>query len=453
VTAAVLLAVPLAGLVVLLAAPGADITWEHHPSHFWLVVATAAVSFALAWSTADVARRRGDARLSLVSCAFLVAAGFLALHALATPKVLLDAPNQGFTVATPVGLVLASLLCAASAAPLDRERAAWVVRRTPALRAGLLALLGLWAVVSLAELPPLDDPTPLERAHGALVVAAALALVAYGYAAVRYLTLARRSPSPVLLAVVAAFVLLAEATVAVALARNWHASWWLWHLLMLLAFAAIAWAVRREPPAERFSDLYLDDTSCGVREVSVLFADLEGFTSYSDARDPREVSAMLNARFGAVVPALRGAGAEIDRLMGDAVLATFNTRGDQPDHAVRAAGAALSVQRAAGAVDAEHPDWPRFRVGVNTGEAVVGVLGAGEGRSYTVVGDTVNVAARLEAAAPVGGVVVGAATLERLGPAAGASPLGSLAVKGKREPVAAYRLSSLDARQGAGEES
>jgi class 3 adenylate cyclase len=450
---AVLLAVPLAGLALLLAAPDTDVVWEHHPSHFWLVVATAALSFALAWSTADVARRRGDARLSLVSCAFLVAAGFLGLHALATPKVLLDTPNQGFTVATPVGLVLAALLCAASAAPLGRERAAWVVRRTPALRAGLLALMGAWAVVSLAELPPLDDPTPIERASGALVVAAVVALAAYGYAAVRYLVLARRSPSPVLYAVVAAFVLLAEAMTAVALARNWHASWWLWHLLMLLAFAAIAWAVRREPPAERFSDLYLDDTSCGVREVSVLFADLEGYTAFSDARDPREVSAMLNERFSAVLPALRASGAEIDRLMGDAVLATFNTRGDQPDHAARACAAALALQSAAAAGAAAHPGWPSFRVGVNTGDAVVGVVGAGEGRSYTVVGDTVNVAARLESAAPAGGVVVGVGTLSRLGSDAAVAPLGSLAVKGKREPVAAFRLESLGTPQRAGKET
>jgi class 3 adenylate cyclase len=300
-------------------------------------------------------------------------------------------------------------------------------------------------VVSLAELPPLDDPTPVERASGPLVVAAAVALAGYAYAAVRYLRLARRSPSPVLLAVVSAFVLLAEAMLAVALARNWHASWWLWHVLMLAAFALIADAVRREPPAERFSDLYLDDTTCGVREVSVLFADLAGYTRFGDTRDPLEVSAMLNAMFEAAIPALQGQGADIDRLMGDAVMATFNTRDDQPDHARRAAGAALELQRASATVAAEHPDWPRFRVGVNSGEAVVGVLGTGTGRSYTVVGDTVNVAARLETAAPVGEVVVGAGTLERLdGGGADAERLDPVTVKGKREPVPAFRLRALD---------
>jgi adenylate cyclase len=434
-----LLTLPLAGLAVLLAAPDADVRWEHHPAHLWLVVAAAAVSFALAWTTGDVARRRGDARLALVSCGFLAAAGFLGLHALATPQVLLDTPNQGFTMATPVGLTLAALLCAASALPLDRAGAAAVVRRIGWVRGAVLALLAAWAVVSLAELPPLDDATPVERASGGLVVLAAVAVGAYAFAAVRYLQLARRNPTPVLVAVVAALVLLAEAMVAVAFARNWQASWWLWHLLMLLAFAAIAWAVRREPAAERFSDLYLDDTVCGVREVSVLFADLSGFTRFSDGRDPREVSAMLNTLLGAATAALERHGAEIDRLIGDAVMATFGTRGDQPDHAERAARAALDLLSETQAAAAGHAEWPRFRVGVNSGEAVVGVLGAGAGRSYTVVGDTVNVASRLEGVAPVGGVVVGEGTLRRL-EGARVQALAPLAVKGKREPVAAYVL-------------
>ena len=107
------------------------------------------------------------------------------------------------------------------------------------------------------------------------------------------------------------------------------------------------------------------------------------------------------------------------------MMATFNTRGDQPDHAQRAAAAALDVQRETAALAAAHPDWPRFRIGVNTGEALVGILGAGEGRSYTVVGDTVNVASRLQAAAPVGGVAVGAATLRHL-PGARVESLGAL---------------------------
>jgi len=84
---------PLAGLSILLAAPHADVRWENHPSHFWLVLGTSIASAILAYATGEVAARRGDGRLFLVSLGFLAAAGFLGLHALATPKVLLDAPN------------------------------------------------------------------------------------------------------------------------------------------------------------------------------------------------------------------------------------------------------------------------------------------------------------------------------------------------------------------------
>jgi class 3 adenylate cyclase len=230
--------------------------------------------------------------------------------------------------------------------------------------------------------------------------------------------------------------------VAVAFARNWHASWWEWHVLMLTAFALIAISAQRQAPQERFSDLYLDETSAGKRDVSVMFADLSGFTSFSEGRDPREVSSMLNTAFERAIPAIRAEGGEIDRLVGDAIVATFNTRGDQPDHAARAARAALQAIRAADRVGAEHPDWPRFRIGVNSGEAMVGVVGAREGKSYTVIGDTVNVAARLQGAAPVGAVAIGPGTLRGL-PGARVRALGPVALKGKREPVEAYVLEAL----------
>ena len=175
-----------------------------------------------------------------------------------------------------------------------------------------------------------------------------------------------------------------------------------------MAFGAIAYSARREDGEERFSDLYLDQTAAGKREVSVMFADLEGFTTFSEGRDPREVSEMLNTYLRvAIPPIVQEHGGEIDRLIGDAIMATWGTRGDQPDHARRAVDAALAVQRETCRIADEHPGWPRFRAAVNTGEALVGVLGAESGRSYTVIGDTVNLAARLEAQAPAGRVVIG----------------------------------------------
>jgi class 3 adenylate cyclase len=433
-----LVTLPLAGLAILLASPEADVHWENHPAHFWLVLGTSVATAILAYVTGEVADRRGDARLFLVSLGFLAAAGFLGLHALATPKVLLDGPNGGFVLATPVGLVVAAALAALSAAPGEI-----VTRHVRVLRVGLFALMAIWAAASLAQIAPLNDPMPPESGSAPLTVLAVVGLVLYGYAALRYAGLYRRRRAAIIVAIVTAFVLLAEAMVAVAFARNWHASWWEWHVLMLAAFALIALAARAQGPSERFSDLYLEATTASTREVSVIFADLAGFTAFSEGREPRAVSEMLNAYFEAAIPAVvRHHGGEIDRIIGDEIMVTFNTRGDQPDHPQRAAAAALDLQSETAALADAHPDWPRFRVGINTGDALVGVVGAREGRSYTVIGDTVNVASRLQAAAPVGGVAVGAATLRHLR-GARVEALGALPLRGKSEPVDAYVLQAL----------
>ena len=251
--------------------------------------------------------------------------------------------------------------------------------------------------------------------------------------------LARKRGSALLLAISSSWVLLAEAMLAATVARNWRASWWEWHVLMLIAFGLIAWSARRMPETERFSELYLDTVAGGDRNVSVLFADLKGFTSFSETHDPAEVQAMLNVWFEAVVPQVTAAGGHVEKFVGDAVMVTFNVASEQPDHAARAARAALSFQRAAREVVDRHPEWPRFRVGVNTGWARVGLVGGGDQRGYTVLGDMVNVAARLEGLAPVGSVAIGAATLQALD-GASVTHLGSLTVKGRAEPVDVWEL-------------
>jgi adenylate cyclase len=426
-----LLALPLVGLAVLLAAPSADVHWQHQPSHFWLVLVAAGLNAALAYATGAAARRRGDRRVHLVSLAFLAASGFLALHALATPKVLLDASNLGFVIATPIGLVLAAGFAALSALDTDRPSASL-------LQNLLLAALAGWLVVSLTLFPDVDVAEVSERHSWPLVLLATVGVVLFAFAVVRYAMLYRKRRSTLVLAFAASFVLLAESLVAIAVSRNWKASWWEWHLLMLAAFALIAWAAHREWHEERFSPLYRDETAAATRTISVLFADLAGFTSYSERREAAEVSAMLNVYFDVAIPALERHGGEVDRLIGDAVFATFAGDG----HTERAARAALALQEATGAVAAEHPDWPRFRAGVHTGEASVGVLGTGSGRTYSVVGDTVNLGARIEGLAPVGGVAITAECADALW-GAQTEPLGSVTVKGRAEPVDVVLLRSL----------
>jgi adenylate cyclase len=443
--------------------PSLDVRWEHHPSHFWLVLLVAAVNTALGLSMSEAARRRGDPRIALVGLAFLAAAGFLGLHALATPGVLLEQGNVGFTIATPVGLLTAAVLAFASSLDLSGPFGAAVMRWQARLRVALLLLLLVWGGWSLASLQPLDGPLTPDEAEGPLRVLAVVGVVLYGAAAWRYRSLA----GPLPLAVLTSWVLLAEAMVAVAFGRNWQLSWWEWHVLMALAFALVAGVARSEQrrlrPGGTFASLYLEETRRRLdarfgmpadaplggeeREVSVLFADLEGFTSYSETRPPAEVISMLNEYWGTAVPiVLEQHDGVIERFAGDAVMVVFNARGDQPDHARRAAAAALDLQARTLEVSATRPDWPRFRAGVSTGAAAVGYVGAEQHRNFAVIGDTTNTASRLQTAAKTGEVVIAAATRDAIGDEAVVETLPPVEAKGKREPVAAFRLVGLRGR-------
>ena len=438
---AVILTVPLLGLLLLLAQPALDLRWEHHPAHFWLVLITALLSAVLAYATGDAAGRRGDARLLYVSLAFLSSAGFLGLHALSTPGVLLDKPNTGFLIATPVGLAIGSVFAALSTAEFSGDRAVRHVRIGKRLRWALLGLMVLWAVWSLASLPPLDRPPKFAERFPLWLAIPAVLL--YAGSAVRYVQLWRRRPSLMLLAVPSALILLAESMVAIAFARNWHLSWWEWHVLMLLAFGLVALSARASWREERFAELYLPQTSAGDREISVLFADLEGFTSFSETHEPDEVASMLNEYFAVAVPAVVAPyGGDVDRIIGDALMVTFNKRGDQPDHAHRAAGAGLALQKATLDLGNHHPEWPRFRVGINSGHVSVSLLGAEGGRTHTIIGDTVNIASRIESTAPIGGVAIGPDTKALLQDAV-TTPIGTLHLKGRQEPLQVYLLTSL----------
>jgi class 3 adenylate cyclase len=434
------LAVPLVLLAVVLAHPVVDRSWENDPAHFWLVLGAALASVGLGGTIGVAARRRRDARLLLVSLAFVTASSFLGLHALATPGVLVG-QNAGFELATPVGLVLAGLVAAASGLELDARAARRVRNAWPALLGALGLLVGVWALVSLLELWPLNRPLRTgEQIDGWQVPLAAVGTVFYGAAAYGYIRLYRRRRAPVLLATTLAFAMLAEAMLVIVWARNWHVSWWEWHVLMVGAFAAISLGVRAEWYQERFSALYLEQTLSSPREVSVLFADLAGFTSFSERHGLADVGKMLAVYFEDLVPLLEDEGGQVHELIGDEIMVVFNMDGDAPDHAALAARAALAFQDAAAGISAAHPGWPRFRVGINSGMVLAGIVGASRGhRKHDILGDTVNLAARLQTQAPVGGVVVGAETARRLD-GAELERLPPLAIKGKEAPVEAFVL-------------
>lgn len=656
---------PLALLIWLRRDLSRDALWERHAPHFWLVGGVGLAAAVVGLAIGEAAGRRRDARLSLVALAFTASAAFLGLHALATPGVILDVANGGFEAATPVGLFLAAGFAAASSLELDGAPGERVIARRRVLTGALLALVVAWAVVSLADWPPLHEPIDPDAFNPVLTPLAIVGTALFGLAAWRYGRLYGDRRSALLAATAVAFVALGEAMVVGIFARNWRLSWWEWHALMTVGFVLVAVEVQRQFHREGaregvFDSMALEETLREVRrdytsalealvevmaeheesgsdepvrqataglarrfdlterqlevleraaealsadrrqlrrlgglvevgrqarvirteaellealagvlaeafdpdrleirllhdgelvpagdahdahalgsgevvradgdrlvvlpllvkaqpagtlrvagagrplgerersiaetlatqlaitlenarlyhqldalfrsylsaevatalladpdraalggatvEITALMADVVGFTTWSERSRPEDVVAMLNAFYTAVVPEILACGGIVTQFVGDAVVALFGAPVRHPDHAARACEAGLRFQEAVERVRAEHPDWPRFRVGVNTGPALVGNIGSEEMRHYTAIGDTINLAARLEAAAPHGEVVISAATLAAVGDRAQVRDLGELTVKGKAEPVTAYVLESL----------
>jgi len=179
-----------------------------------------------------------------------------------------------------------------------------------------------------------------------------------------------------------------------------------------------------------------------LAEVTVLFADLGGFSTYAESRSPAEVVELLNRYFAMTLPAILDEGGTPIQLPGDAIMAVFGAPIAHADHAIRACRAARRMTAAVEAAAADATDAPRFRIGINTGPALVGNIGSEEFRNFTAIGDTTNVAQRLQASAEPGQVVIGpaTATATALGADAAVTPLPPLLVKGREQPVESYLL-------------
>jgi class 3 adenylate cyclase len=181
------------------------------------------------------------------------------------------------------------------------------------------------------------------------------------------------------------------------------------------------------------------------RDITALFADLQGFTPFTEAHPPAETVRLLNRYFSAVVPVIFANGGTIIQFAGDAIVAVFNAPLDQPRHALAAAHTALAMQEAIEAIVREDAALPRFRVGVASGAALVGNVGSEEFRNFVAHGDTVNLAARLQTGAQAGQVVVSSSTYALIRDLARVRPLGRFSVKGKSEEVEAFVLEAVSA--------
>jgi class 3 adenylate cyclase/CHASE2 domain-containing sensor protein len=138
------------------------------------------------------------------------------------------------------------------------------------------------------------------------------------------------------------------------------------------------------------------------RIITVLFADIRGFTDWSRRHSPREAVELINTYLGAMIPVVEAHGGMVDKYIGDGIMAMFNAPDDHPDHAERAVEAAVAMVRRArelGPTWARH-DSTKFRIGVGvaTGPALVGMIGGRRRLDYTAIGETVNAAARIESA-------------------------------------------------------
>lgn len=212
----------------------------------------------------------------------------------------------------------------------------------------------------------------------------------------------------------------------------------------------------RQAAEERVRAGDLDATRADEREVTVLFTDLVGFTSLSATMGPRQVIDLLNDYFDRLCPLIQAEGGDIDKFIGDAIMAVFDDEpGQVPGHgpgqapgsdaaAVRAVRTGLAMQAAMAQLDAGRPVPLRMRIGINTGPVVRGDMGARSvRRDYTVVGDTVNRAQRHESACPPGGVLISGSTRAALGDMVTVETVPGLRFKGVDAPVTAYLVRAM----------
>jgi adenylate cyclase len=199
-----------------------------------------------------------------------------------------------------------------------------------------------------------------------------------------------------------------------------------------------------------------DEREADRRQVTVLFADLSGFTSLSERLDPEEVRAFQNALFETLAQAIERFDGFVEKFVGDAVMAVFGAPVAHEDDPQRALDASLDMlERAAGLADrwaARLGQRVTLHIGVHSGPVVAGSLGAAAGAAYAVTGDTVNTTARLLAAAAPGTILVSEATYALTRHRFAFEPGGEISLRGKSEPVVVHRLlgAMAEPRSGRG---
>lgn len=179
--------------------------------------------------------------------------------------------------------------------------------------------------------------------------------------------------------------------------------------------------------------------------ITTLFADIRGFTSFSETVDPETLVSVLNSYLAAAAEAILAEQGTIDKFMGDAVMAWFNAPIPQPDHAMRAVRAALGIRQAVEALTQEIPSELQrsFGVGIHYGEVVLGLVGTETRLEYTAIGDSVNTAKRIQENSSAGQILISAEVYTQLDNKVNVRKVEPIQAKGKKQPVEVYEVIEL----------
>ena len=210
---------------------------------------------------------------------------------------------------------------------------------------------------------------------------------------------------------------------------------------------------RREELSCRLSPNVVDKVIAGEAalgsqdlEITVMFADIVGFTPLSETLEANQVVELLNSLFDGLTEEVFRQDGTLDKYIGDALVAFFGAPDPQSDHPSRAVKAAIAMQKHLARFNEEHPNWPdlQMRIGINSGIATVGDVGSQARRDYTVIGDTVNTASRLESqVATPGEIIVGPDTAHQLETSIVKEAQEPVSVKGKNKLVEPWKIIGL----------
>jgi PAS domain S-box-containing protein len=179
--------------------------------------------------------------------------------------------------------------------------------------------------------------------------------------------------------------------------------------------------------------------------ITVLFADIRGFTAYSEKHSPEELVAVLNRYLAAAAGAVLAHEGTVDKFLGDAVMAWYNAPVPQPDHTLRAVKSALAIREAVAALHTQMPQESHldFGVGIHYGESVLGWIGTEKRLEYTAIGDSINTSKRIQENCAKNQILISREAYERVKDEIEAKPFVPLSVKGKTQPLEVYEVLGL----------